>query len=169
MTLVMVFTVSCSKGSGDDKGEKKDSTAKVDVKALANNPSDDQVIAALNQLVSNVKSLGEKEDPALFSETVALYAALEPIMRNASGDLMKKAQSILAPLNDPKYNKIEEQIKAALKNGNAPASPSYDSEDPEAPEMDPMGAGYDEAMQMGADAAEQGMQMAADAAEEAGF
>lgn len=52
MTLVMVFTVSCSKGSGDDKGEKKDSaTEKVDVKALANNPSDDQVVAALNQLL----------------------------------------------------------------------------------------------------------------------
>lgn len=135
MTLVMVFTVSCSKGSGDDKGEKKDSTAKVDVKALANNPSDDQVVAALNQLASNVKSLAENENEALFNETVALFAALDPIMTNASDDLNKKAQQALEPLmKDQKSAMMLQKVVMAAKNKvSAPASPSSDIEDPEAP------------------------------------
>lgn len=138
MTLVMVFTVSCSKGSGDDKGEKKDSTEKVDVKALANNPSDDQVIAALNQLVSNVKSLAENENEALFNETVALFAALDPIMSNASENLDKKARQVLEPLmKDQKAAMVLQKIVMAAENkGNAPASPSFDSEEPEAPVME---------------------------------
>ena len=135
MTLVMVFTVSCSKGSGNGSNDKKDSTAKVDVKALANNPSDDQVIAALNQLVSNVKSLAENENEALFNETIALYAALDPIMSNASENLDKKARQVLEPLmKDQKAAMMFQKVVMAAENkGNAPASPSYDSEDPEAP------------------------------------
>ena len=138
MTLVMVFTVSCSKGSGNGSNDKKDSTAKVDVKALANNPSDDQVIAALNQLVSNVKSLAENENEALFNETIALYAALDPIMSNASENLDKKARQVLEPLmKDQKAAMMFQKVVMAAENkGNAPASPSYDSEDPEAPVME---------------------------------
>ena len=128
MTLVMVFTVSCSKGSGDGSKDKKDSTAKVDEK----------VVADLNKLASNVKSLAENENEALFAETVALYVKLEPIMDNASEDLKKIAKQILEPLfKDEKTAKIAEEIDKAAKNkGNAPASPSYDSEDPEAPVME---------------------------------
>lgn len=134
MTLVMVFTVSCSKGSGDDKGEKKDSTAKVDVKALANNPSDDQVVAALNQLASNVKSLAENENEALFNETVALFAALDPIMTNASEDLNKKAQQALEPLMKDQKSAmmLQKVVMAAKTKVSAPASDSGDFEDPEA-------------------------------------
>ena len=139
MTLVMVFTVSCSKGSGDDKGEKKDSaTEKVDVKALANNPSDDQVVAALNQLASNVKSLAENENEALFNETVALFAALDPIMTNASEDLNKKAQQALEPLMKDQKSAmmLQKVVMAAKTKVSAPASDSGDfEEDPEAPVM----------------------------------
>lgn len=134
MTLVMVFTVSCSKGSGDESKEKKDSTAKVDVKALANNPSDEQVVAALNQLASNVKSLAENENEALFNETVALFAALDPIMTNASEDLNKKAQQALEPLMKDQKSAmmLQKVVMAAKTKVSAPASDSGDFEDPEA-------------------------------------
>lgn len=134
MTLVMVFTVSCSKGSGDESKEKKDSTSKVDVKALANNPSDEQVVAALNKLASNVKSLAENENEALFNETVALFAALDPIMTNASEDLNKKAQQALEPLmKDQKTAMMLQKVVMAAKTKvSAPASDSGDFEDPEA-------------------------------------
>ena len=135
MTLVMVFTVSCSKGSGDESKEKKDSTAKVDVKALANNPSDEQVVAALNQLASNVKSLAENENEALFNETVALFAALDPIMTNASEDLNKKAQQALEPLMKDQKSAmmLQKVVMAAKTKVSAPASDSGDfEEDPEA-------------------------------------
>lgn len=134
MTLVMVFTVSCSKGSGDESKEKKDSTAKVDVKALANNPSDEQVVAALNQLASNVKSLAENENEALFNETVAIFAALDPIMTNASEDLNKKAQQALEPLMKDQKSAmmLQKVVMAAKTKVSAPASDSGDFEDPEA-------------------------------------
>lgn len=137
MTLVMVFSVSCSKGSGDESKEKKDSTAKVDVKALSNNPSDEQVVAALNQLASNVKSLAENENEALFNETVALFAALDPIMTNASEDLNKKAQQALEPLMKDQKSAmmLQKVVMAAKTKVSAPASDSGDFEDPEAPVM----------------------------------
>ena len=124
MTLVMVFTVSCSKGSGNGSNDKKDSTAKVDEK----------VVADLNKLASNVKSLAENENEALFAETVALYVKLEPIMDNASEDLKKIAKQILEPLfKDEKTAKIAEEIDKAAKNKvSSPASDSGDIEDPEA-------------------------------------
>ena len=139
MTLVMVFTVSCSKGSGDESSDKKDSTAKVDVKALANNPSDEQVVAALNQLASNVKSLAENENEALFNETVALFAALDPIMSNASENLDKKARQVLEPLMKDQKSAmmLQKVVMAAKTKVSAPASDSGDfEEDPEAPVME---------------------------------
>ena len=124
MTLVMVFTVSCSKGSGNGSNDKKDSTAKVDEK----------VVADLNKLASNVKSLAENENEALFAETVALYVKLEPIMANPSKDLDKIAKQILDPLEKNEITKkIGEKIAmAAHPEVSSPASDSGDIEDPEA-------------------------------------
>ena len=116
------------------KQREKDSTAKVDVKALANNPSDEQVVAALNKLASNVKSLAENENEALFNETVALFAALDPIMTNASEDLNKKAQQALEPLMKDQKSAmmLQKVVMAAKTKVSAPASDSGDFEDPEA-------------------------------------
>ena len=126
MTLVMVFTVSCSKGSGNGSNDKKDSTAKVDEK----------VVADLKKFASNIKLLAENEDnQALFDETVALYVKLEPIMANPSKDLEKISKEILDPLEKNEITKkIGEKIAmAAHQEVSAPASDSGDIEDPEAP------------------------------------
>ena len=126
MTLVMVFTVSCSKGSGNGSNDKKDSTAK----------ADEKVVADLKKCASNIKLLAENEDnQALFDETVALYITLEPIMANPSKDLEKISKEILDPLEKNEITKkIGEKIAmAAHPEVSSPASDSGDIEDPEAP------------------------------------
>lgn len=58
-------------------------------------------------------------------------------MTNASEDLNKKAQQALEPLMKDQKSAmmLQKVVMAAQNKGNAPASPSYDSEEPEAPVM----------------------------------
>ena len=118
MTLVMVFTVSCSKGSGDESKEKKDST---ETKAAntegqnknVNSTTDidkEAVFASVQQLVANVQQLSENDDEALLEETTEIYIQLYPIIHNASPEFKAEVEAIMEPINNESYAPVLEKI-----------------------------------------------------------
>ena len=123
MTLVMVFTVSCSNGSdssSSDKKEKKDSAStEVAAKDDLNNGSEAEVLAKVERLTQNIQQLAENNDEALMNQTVSLYLQLEPIMKNASKDLKDKVEKIMEPVNDEKYVPVLMTIMEKAKNGSS--------------------------------------------------
>lgn len=123
MTLVMVFTVSCN-NSGSEKEEEKDSwTTKDAIEVLKNNPSDRQIIKALDQFMKNVQSLAEKENEKLFNETVDLFIAIDDI-HSKSDEVRDKFRSVKDHIKaneqlDAMVDKIAEAAEAKMHGGAA--------------------------------------------------
>lgn len=123
MTLVMVLFASCNK-PGSEKEEEKDSwTTKDAIEALKNNPSDRQIIKAIDQYMKNVQSLAVKEDEKLFNETVDLVIACGNV-NSESDEVLDKFKSVKGHImaNKQLYavaEKIEEAAEAKMRGGAA--------------------------------------------------
>lgn len=123
MTLVMVVFASCNK-PGSEKEEEKDSwTTKDAIEALKNNPSDRQIIKAIDQYMKNVQSLAVKEDEKLFNETVDLVIACGNV-NSESDEVLDKFKSVKGHImaNKQLYavaEKIEEAAEAKMRGGAA--------------------------------------------------
>lgn len=123
MTLVMVLFASCNK-PGSEKEEEKDSwTTKDAIEALKNNPSDRQIIKAIDQYMKNVQSLAVKEDEKLFNETVDLVIAGGNV-NSESDEVLDKFKSVKGHImaNKQLYavaEKIEEAAEAKMRGGAA--------------------------------------------------